>query len=438
MIRLGAIIAQHSLKEVESVPARVQESCEVVMLPYHRLHETPALYKQNEHHVDGFVMTELAYLYLTEQWDSFPVPTYTFQMSEQEFYKKLFQLSLRNRNLDFSRVYIDFISTRNNFLGLKEAIEADSMPYTLTPVHISDGIYEEVLNEHIQLWQDGKIDLSITRMSNIVQDLTKHGVPHIYVFPSPDSLVQQFEKITTEIAAIKLAESRIAIGHVTFGSVDTAKENLNEWELRQMLLHKSLLEFSTEQKVPFLIQKSSASFEIISSYKDLKVLTHNLTHCKVKMYLENTLPFPVHIGWGVGNSMYKARTNAQSANSMSVASPSAGTYVLTDHDQVIGPLGEENCLEVRNQINEYIQRISEETELSTLQLQKIMAVLSKTETNELTAEELAYHLGVTVRSANRVLNRLEEKGVARILYKKQEKLRGRPTKIYQIQLASEH
>ncbi|NNV09857.1 HTH domain-containing protein, partial [Geobacillus sp. MMMUD3] len=107
---------------------------------------------------------------------------------------------------------------------------------------------------------------------------------------------------------------------------------------------------------------------------------------------------------------------------------------VTDSDQVIGPLGEETCLQYRNQITDYIQRWSEETDLSTLQLQKILAVLAKTESNELTADELAYHLGLTVRSANRILNRLEEKGVAKILYKKQEKLRGRPTKIYQIQL----
>ncbi|MEK4068922.1 HTH domain-containing protein [Peribacillus sp. FSL R5-0717] len=108
---------------------------------------------------------------------------------------------------------------------------------------------------------------------------------------------------------------------------------------------------------------------------------------------------------------------------------------MTDTDKIIGPLGEGNCLEYLNGVNKSIQRISKDVGISTLQLQKIMAVISKTESNELTAEDLAYHLDVTVRSANRILNRLEEKGVARILYKKQEKLRGRPKKIYQIQFA---
>ena len=93
MIRLGAIIAQHSLKELVSVPMRLQDSCELVMLPYHRLHETTNLYRKNQQHVDGFVLTELAYAYLMQEWGSFPIPTYTLQISEQEFYKKLFQLA---------------------------------------------------------------------------------------------------------------------------------------------------------------------------------------------------------------------------------------------------------------------------------------------------------------------------------------------------------
>ncbi|RAN86544.1 transcriptional regulator [Bacillus sp. SRB_28] len=437
MVRLGVLTAQHSLKELSMVPPRLQESCEIVMLPYQRLHETRELYQQNQQHVDGFVMAELAYMYLTEEWESFAVPTYKFQISEQEFYKQLFQIVIENRDLNVSRVYIDFITSHNDFLGLKQILDEKDMPFTVSVSQVTDQIYEEVLNEHIKLWQDGKIDLSLTRFSNIVEDLISHGMPHVFLFPSPDSLVQQFEQIINELVAIKLAESQIAIGYVTIGALEEVRQNINEWELQQILLHKSLLEFSAEQRIPFFIQKSNGSFEMLSSYKELKIITDNLTQCQLITYLGESLPFPVYIGWGVGNTMYKARTNAQSANNISVSTGIPSTYVMTDMDQVVGPLGEGNCLEYRNMVNDYIQRMSEETGISTLQLQKIMAVLSKTQSQELTAEDLAYHLGVTVRSANRILNRLEENGVARTLYKKQEKLRGRPKKIYQIMFSAE-
>ncbi|MFJ7183350.1 helix-turn-helix domain-containing protein [Lysinibacillus xylanilyticus] len=433
MIRLGVLIAQHSLKEIKTVPDRLRESCEIIMIPYQRLQETIDLYQQNMHDVDGFVLTELAYHYLTDQWVNFPIPTYYFQITKEEFYEKLLQISLSNRTLEFSRIYIDFLASQNNFLGLKDVLSEKDMPHLVSISEVTDDGYEQVLNEHIQLWQEGKIDLSLTRLSNIVDDLTRHGIPHIFLFPSTDSVIQQFEQIINELSVIKLAENQIAIGHVSIGYSDTTKQNINEWEFQQMLLHKSLLEFNTEQEVPFLIQISNGCFELISSYKEVKTLTNNLSQCLLISYLSKVLPFQVHIGWGVNNTIYKARINAQYANRLSITSRPHGTFVVTDSNKVIGPLNEGDNLENFKEINKSIQRISKDVEISTLQLQKIMAVMKKTSSNEMTAEELAYHLDVTVRSANRILNRLEEKGVARILYKKQEKLRGRPKKIYHIE-----
>ncbi|MEK4068923.1 hypothetical protein [Peribacillus sp. FSL R5-0717] len=96
---------------------------------------------------------------------------------------------------------------------------------------VTDQVYEEVLNEHIQLWQEGKIDLSLTRLSNIVEDLVRHEVPHIFLFPSPDSVVQQFEQIISELALIKLAESQITIGHITIGNPNTGLDEKRDFLL---------------------------------------------------------------------------------------------------------------------------------------------------------------------------------------------------------------
>ncbi|MES9740240.1 hypothetical protein ABWK46_23365 [Peribacillus frigoritolerans] len=139
------------------------------------------------------------------------MPTYTFQISKQEFYEKLLQISLSNRNLDFSRIYIDFIASQNNFLGLKQVLNEKDMPLMVSFSQVTDQVYEEVLNEHIQFWREGKIDLSLTRLSNIVEDLVRHEVPHIFLFPSPDSVVQQFEQIISELSLIKLAESQLPL-----------------------------------------------------------------------------------------------------------------------------------------------------------------------------------------------------------------------------------
>ena len=49
---------------------------------------------------------------------------------------------------------------------------------------------------------------------------------------------------------------------------------------------------------------------------------------------------------------------------------------------------------------------------------------------EITAQELAFRLGVTKRSANRMLAALEKEGVLQVSYKKRTTSRGRPESVF--------
>ncbi|MED3983490.1 hypothetical protein P4646_05370 [Peribacillus simplex] len=87
-----------------------------------------------------------------------------------------------------------------------------------------------------------------------------------------------------------------------------------------------------------------------------------------------------------------------------------------------------------NTIEPFIEKISKQTGVSTLHIQKILAVISKVHTNEISAEDMAAYSGVTLRSAYRILNKLEVNGYAKISFIQQKKLRDRPKKIYKITL----
>ncbi|KIL41230.1 MerR family transcriptional regulator [Gordoniibacillus kamchatkensis] len=435
MIRLGVIVSKAYLERLAPVQAHFGQRSDLLLLPYKQISEIKPLYAGHQADVDGFIMTELAYHHLQHEWESFPIPSYVYRIDEHDFYKCLFELSVRKRDLDFSRVFIDFLWESNDFLGLRSVLHEDQFPQTIRNMErviFSERFYEETLQHHLNLWHEGKIDFAITRVGNIVDKLTECGIPHIYLFPSQASVIRQFEQVIGELEAVKLADNQIAIGHVSISKPDAATSNIYDLELKMMLLHKELLEFSTEKKVPFIIQKLTASFEIICSAKDLKLITNHFTGCSLMQFLHGQLPFSVAIGWGIGDTMYKARMNGQFANQQSSASAVRGTFIIRN-DQIIGPLGEDNCLHYSNEVDSGIMQLNESTGISTLQIQKIRGVISKLGTSELTAEDIAFHLGVTVRSANRILSQLVEKGVAKVSFKKLEKLRGRPKKIYKIQ-----
>ena len=61
-----------------------------------------------------------------------------------------------------------------------------------------------------------------------------------------------------------------------------------------------------------------------------------------------------------------------------------------------------------------IFQIAEKCKLSTLTIQKLISIVKMNGSYEITTNELANHLGVTVRNANRILRNLENGGAATI------------------------
>src|SRR3954470_17220245 len=104
--------------------------------------------------------------------------------------------------------------------------------------------------------------------------------------------------------------------------------------------------------------------------------------------------------------------SAETANNQAKSMGLPCAYVITANEEIIGPLGDDTCLHVTNKVDPQLQKLGETLSVSILQIQKIMAVISKLKTNELTAEDLAYQLGLTLRQANRILNKLEDKVAA--------------------------
>ena len=67
---------------------------------------------------------------------------------------------------------------------------------------------------------------------------------------------------------------------------------------------------------------------------------------------------------------------------------------------------------------------------SPLTLKKVFAAMDAAPKKGITAQELAFRLGVTKRSANRMLAALEKEGVLQVAYKKRTTSRGRPESVF--------
>ena len=61
-------------------------------------------------------------------------------ITEGDFYKRLFAISNSNKNLNFARVSMDLINKENNFMGLKEVLNEEGIS-----IFIAIGVFKSSL-----------------------------------------------------------------------------------------------------------------------------------------------------------------------------------------------------------------------------------------------------------------------------------------------------
>ncbi|MEY8749476.1 HTH domain-containing protein [Alkalicoccobacillus gibsonii] len=420
MLRIGVLTACHSEEFIKKAVNNI-DTVEFIYLPYEKPSQILLLYKENEHKVDGFLLSGIyTQSVLTKELQTIELPHVYLDISEADFYQSLFNLS-RNNGLDLSRMIFDFLNIENNYMGLNQILSEDERPFIFSE-HFTDYFHEEVYDQlidfHVSLWNKGLVDLSVTRMSNVVTALKSKGIRTLFLFPSEESIQRSVQTLVHQMEKEKLENNQMAVGHISGVTKETS-----------LLCISEMKRFQYKEGYSFLLHNNNSDVEIITTQGELKNLTNQFTSCTLSHYLTDQTGETIHVGWGTGKSLLQARLHAEAASRHD-----QGSYVLTE-TELIGPLnGEPSMVNRELPIGGALNRISDQSGLTILQLQKIQAVLKRAESNVISAEELAFHLGVTIRSANRILKKLEEANLAEVLHKKQERLRGRPKKIYKISI----
>ncbi|KHL94807.1 hypothetical protein QW71_15920 [Paenibacillus sp. IHB B 3415] len=436
MLKIGFIVAEHSVKRLKQVQGQLEQVCELTLLPYRSLDEITALYLSRPMTLDAVIFGgELAYLALQKEINGpYPIRMSYLDVTERDFYKLMFQAHSAHPELRSSRMAVDFLDQDNGFLGIKELLQPELLPYM--PEEQADRLsYEDMLRFHLELWEQGNIDLSVTRYGNLVDKLTEQGVNAVHLFPSDETILEAFNHMAQEIERLQMKANRTAVGQVQAQGLRKLREQDDpEAVLVMATLHKALLTFSGREELPLIVQKHADYFELLVSQQDMEEKwTGGFASCQLLAFLNDQLSVRVDIGWGAGETLYKARFHGQNALTLAERQPLPSSFAVMEDERIIGPLGESNRLEFTHAHDPQAEAWGRHIGITPLQVQKIIAVMHKLKRDELSSQDIALHLGITLRNANRIMNLLTEKGVATVSYQKQEKLRGRPTKIYKLQ-----
>jgi len=301
-----------------------------------------------------------------------------------------------------------------------------SMPFAL---HHLEADYQR---RHEELYAAGKTDVMVSGFGYIYETLKKKGLPVFRLYASSPQIREAARQLVDRINTRNLRSAGIAIQLIKLKSI--TRSSINQYddmknggafflELVEYVraIQGSLFNFGTEEYVIF----STRGIIEGKPYQD-----------RFKRLLDwgrkQNIIFASGIGFGA--TAFEAEKSARKALDNAMQVPDGGFYIVSG-TELRGPIGGADELAYRTHVTDArLLDMSEKSGISPSYLDKIKALMDKTQKDTFDASDLAACLGIGQRSARRVLKKLLDGGIAEQNGLEAKRHVGRPKRLVRILL----
>ena len=418
-----------------------KEDCDVIIADYTNFDHIADIYRKYENIADGFMISGTTAMSAIEHHvGEFKKPVISFHADMISFYHALIKLFLERRDLDPKRCIFDFMlpiikdpenPTEATVDYLIHELDLNNLALTMdkwadkSTTGDFSIIEMNIALKTIELWEAGKIDLVFCTYSSTIPLLEEKGVPNYFLYPVKDQLESQIKELLAQIKLEKYRENLPA-------AIAIADRNESSHEESEAKIREAIKKIKKEFLIDAILQAESGIYYIYTTHRVVAMITKNFEIGYFVSMLKDDFGISAAIGYGIGKNITEAKKHAE--NALRESWNSDGSFVMNETSQLIGPLGASQLPGFQQELPDNIFKIAENCKLSTVTIQKLMSIVKMNGSYELTTNELADHMGVTVRNANRILRNLESGGAATIAHTRSTTSKGRPVKVYRLNL----
>jgi hypothetical protein len=285
---------------------------------------------------------------------------------------------------------------------------------------------------HDDLWQSKKIDVAITCVGSVYEQLKLLNVPAARIRPTRVSVRNSLQQVLLEGKSLRQHDAQIAVGIINLSNMYKG-DHLTEYQMQRRILalqnilvdygeaSQSIIKWPDGKEVKFITTRGALQFENSES-KEMKLLKKIFSKTEVKASL----------GIGIGRTANEAETHAREAL-MKATENQSDWFVVENDGTVRGPIGNQLQLtySLRNDDEEMLG-LAKKANVSSATINRIFSFCKAHGKNTVTTVELANGLGITPRSARRILSKLEQVDLAIVTGEEQPVNRGRPRQVYSL------
>jgi|GEM_PF-5288296 len=279
-----------------------------------------------------------------------------------------------------------------------------------------------LMQRYRSAWDGGSFDLIVTNHADLLDRLHDSGINAWCLLPSVETICAAAEHMALSIEAARSRDRRPVAAVLGVRGRQTPIEELFAAAER----------CNAEEGDPFYVIRHHGVVELIGFGIARAKLVGGQMPARFFSRLQRAIGETVCTGWGVGVDIPHARELAARAYRESLFDPDGGSYVKAQDGELYGPFGLTLPPVLSEENYDYLRAAAKRAGVSSLTMSRLLQAAQRIASDEVTSGELARCLGVTQRSASRLLANLAQHGAAELCEYASDSARGRPAKRYRL------
>ena len=301
--------------------------------------------------------------------------------------------------------------------------------------HGEEGYDERMFQFHKKCYAERRCSLCCTRTSTVAKMLKAAGIPFVYAFPIRSTIRDQISfarRLVASHSYQRPPEQMVAIIRIReFPAFVSPEDYYDEAALRRRIAEK--IGDYAKSIHGLVLCEDQLTFVLFANKENFLLQTNDLKDFSRLRLLLSVGGSMVHVGIGFGITNLDAYSSARRGVQMQSNTQTNGVIIHYDSNSFL-QIDSEGCTEGETKYNnlDRLQQVASDTTLSLETVMKLYYAAKKTVNGEFTVEQVAEILGISKRSASRIIEKLLDKHYAVMLSKLMVKKKGRPAYCYQI------
>ena len=316
-------------------------------------------------------------------------------------------------------------------------ISKDRLTLFLAEQNIDEPDYlEHVYKFHEINFSQNNVTCCLTALESVYEKLSAKNIPCLLIEPTANIIRETLKKLILSHRIQISQQSQIVALCVQIdepNEYSLLNEDEYQYVIDKMKISKQVYLFAQKIQAA-VIEVGLKEYLLFSTRQMLENETNKAENISLLDSIKSNSSSTISLGIGFGLTAKGAKQNARIG--MLRASKKGGdmAFIVSEDKTVVGPIKNVDSIEDNRlkKVDEKFLQISEKAGVSINAVFRLHSIIEQHGKNTFTSFELANFFGISLRSMNRLIEKLENNNYCSIIGKKSVANAGRPRRIIQL------